>query len=382
MTGFTPSWLVLGVIGGLVVVTGWLPAAAARQVAVTRGAPIMGFLLAITVLAELSDRAGVFDAAATVCARAARGSALRLYLVVAALGVLTTVAMSLDTTAVLLTPVVLTLAGKLGLRPLPFALLAVWLANTASMLLPISNLTNLLAAGRLGLSATGFAARMALPEVAAVLVTVSYLTVLYRRDLTTRYQVPEHTPPGDRVTFWVCAVACVALAPGVLLGAAPWAVALPCAAAAVAVFLVRDRAALRVGLLPWRIVIFTEGLFLLVTAVARHGGTDLLRTLIGHSALATTITAGAASNAVNNLPAYLAVETAVPPGHDTQLFAALVGTNAGPLVLMWGSLATLLWRERCKAHGLTVTATQFALVGLGGVPLVLLACWATLIPTS
>lgn len=79
---------------------------------------------------------------------------------------------------------------------------------------------------------------------------------------------------------------------------------------------------------------------------------------------------------------YLAVETAVPAGHDTQLLAALVGTNAGPLVLMWGSLATLLWRDRCKAHGVTITARQFTLVGLGGVPLVLLACWATLIPTS
>lgn len=382
VTRWAPSWLLLGVAGVLVVLTGWLPTGAAQQVAVTRGAPIMGFLLAITVLAELSDRAGVFDAAATVCARAARGSALRLYLVVAALGVLTTIAMSLDTTAVLLTPVVLTLAGKLGLRPLPFALLAVWLANTASMLLPISNLTNLLAAGRVGLSATGFAVRMALPELVAVLVTVGYLTLLYRRDLATRYAVPEHARPDDPVRFWVCAAACVALAPAVLLGAAPWAVALPCAAAAVAVFAARDRTALRVGLVPWRIVIFTEGLFLLVTALARHGGTQVLRALIGHSALATTFTAGGTSNAVNNLPSYLAVETAVSPGHDTQLLAALLGTNAGPLVLMWGSLATLLWRDRCKAHGVTVSAAQFALVGLGGVPLVLLASWAALLPTS
>lgn len=377
-----PSWLLLGGAGALVVVTGWLPTAEARQVAVTRGAPIMVFLVAITVLAELSDRAGVFDAAATVCARAARGSALRLYLVVAVLGVLTTVAMSLDTTAVLLTPVVLTLTRKLGLRPLPFALLAVWLANTASMLLPISNLTNLLAAGRLGLSATGFAARMALPELAAVLVTVGYLTLLYRRDLAAGYVVPEHTRPDDPVTFWACAAACVALAPGVLLGGAAWAVALPCAAVAALVFAVRDRTALRIGLLPWRIVIFTEGLFLLVTALAEHGGTGLLRGLIGHSALASTATAAVTSNAVNNLPAYLAVETAIPSGHHTQLLASLLGTNAGPLVLMWGSLATLLWRERCKAHGVTVSAKQFALVGLGGVPLVLLASWAALLLTS
>ena len=72
----------------------------------------------------------------------------------------------------------------------------------------------------------------------------------------------------------------------------------------------------------------------------------------------------------------------MPLGHDTQLLASLLGTNAGPLVLIWGSLATLLWRERCKAHGATVTAKQFALVGLGGVPLVLTAAWAALVLTS
>jgi hypothetical protein len=75
-----------------------------------------------------ADRAGVFDAAAALCARAARGSTCGLFVLIAALGTLTTVTMSLDTTAVLLTPVVLTLAVRLGLRPLPFAMLAVWLA--------------------------------------------------------------------------------------------------------------------------------------------------------------------------------------------------------------------------------------------------------------
>ncbi|MDQ2750376.1 MAG: SLC13 family permease, partial [Actinomycetota bacterium] len=98
----------------------------------TRAGPVLGFLAAITVLAELADRAGVFDAAAGACARLARGSTVRLFLLVAVLGTATTVGMSLDTTAVLLTPVVLTLTDRLGLRPLPLALLAVWLANTTS----------------------------------------------------------------------------------------------------------------------------------------------------------------------------------------------------------------------------------------------------------
>ena len=375
-------WALLGVAGVVVVATGWLPAADARQVALTRGAPVLGFLVAITVLAELADRAGVFDAAAGVCARLAGGSTIRLFLLVAGLGTATTIGMSLDTTAVLLTPVVLTVTDRLGLRPLPFALLAVWLANTTSLLLPVSNLTNLLALQREHLSTLGFARRMALPELAALVVTVGYLAVVFRRDLMGRYEPPAAQPPVDRWTFWVCAAACVALAPGVVAGAPPWAAAVPCAAAAGAVTVVRRGPGLGWSLVPWRLLVLTEGLFLVVTAVAEHGLTQLLARVCGGSVLATTVVAGVASNAVNNLPAYLAVEPAVPAGHTSQLLGALLGTNGGPLMLLWGSLATLLWRERCKARGVHVSPVTFAAVGAGGVPLVLLATWAALIVTG
>lgn len=375
-------WALLGLAGAVVVLTGWLPAAEARTVALDRGLPVLGFLVAITVLAELAERAGVFDAAAGTCARLARGSTLRLFGLVAVLGTVVTVGMSLDTTAVLLTPVVLALTAGLGLRPEPFALLAVWLANTASMLLPVSNLTNLLALQREQLSATAFAARTTLPEVVAVVLSVGYLALLHRRDLRGRYEPPVRVAPTDRWTFGVCALACLALAPGVLAGAPPWAVATPCAAAAVAVFAVRRRKELRWSLVPWRIVVLTEGLLLTVTAVARHGLTGVLADLSGDSVLRTVLVAAAASNAVNNLPAYLALQPAVPAGSTTQLLGALVGTNAGPLVLLWGSLATLLWRERCRARGVTISAGRFALVGLGGVPLVLLGAWAALLLTA
>ena len=61
--------------------------------------------------------------------------------------------LSLETTAVLLTPVVLALAARLGLPVAPFAYGAVWIANAGSLSLPVSNLTNLLAVNQLRLSA-------------------------------------------------------------------------------------------------------------------------------------------------------------------------------------------------------------------------------------
>ncbi|MCU1640234.1 MAG: arsenite efflux rane protein ArsB, partial [Nocardia sp.] len=160
-------WAVLAGLGALAVLTGWLPADTAVDIGVTRAAPILGFLVAVTVLAELADIAGVFDVAAVWCARMARGSTPLLFALTAVLATVTTIGMSLDTTAVLLTPVVLTLALRLGLAPAPFAFLVVWLANTASLLLPVSNLTNLLALQHSRTTTRDFAAHMALPQLVA-----------------------------------------------------------------------------------------------------------------------------------------------------------------------------------------------------------------------
>lgn len=371
-------WKYALLAGALAVVTGWLPAGAAYDVGVTRALPILGFLVAITVLAELADTAGVFDAAADRCARLAGGSTAALFALVAVLATATTIGMSLDTTAVLLTPVVLALTARLGLAPLPFALLVIWLANTASLLLPISNLTNLLALQHSRMSTVEFASRMALPESAAVTVTVVFLAILFRRKLIGRYDVPETSPPADRITFGICVAACLGFVGAVTAGVPPWLAATLAALVALTVFAVRGRKHLRWSLFPWRLVLLTEGLFLLVAALVQHGLGSLLTRWADHSALLTTLLAAGAGNLVNNLPAYLAMETSVPAGSSHGLFEILLGTNIGPLVTMWGSLATLLWADRCRARGVRVRPATFAAIGLAGMPLVLLGAWAAL----
>ncbi len=112
---------------------------------VARIAPVLVFLIAVTVIAELADKAKVFDVAAREAAHLARGRVWRLWLLVVVLATGLTIVLSLDTCAVLLTPVVLAMARQLDIPPKLFAFTTVWLAGTASLLLPVSNLTNLLA---------------------------------------------------------------------------------------------------------------------------------------------------------------------------------------------------------------------------------------------
>ncbi|NAZ85089.1 SLC13 family permease [Kineococcus indalonis] len=365
-------WWLCGLAGAVAVATGLVGPAGLAEVA-HRAGPVLAFLLAVTVVAELADAAGVFDAAARLAARGGRGRTRRLWLLVVLLGVLSTVVLSLDTTAVLLTPVVLALAAQLRLDPLPFAMTTVWLANTASLLLPVSNLTNLIALDeleRLGVSGTAaFTALTWAPFLAGTLTAVLVLGLAHRGSLRGGYGAP---PPGsarDPVLFGTAALVCCLLAPAFVSGVEP---AVPAAVAAlvlVAVFARRRRAVLRLSLLPWRTVVLVAGLFLVVEAARAHGLDGLLRAPAGtgeglgaHLRLAATAAVGA--NALDNLPAYLAVEPLA--GSAPRLVAVLAGVNLGPLVTPWASLATLLWLERCRARGVRIALPRFAALGAVG----------------
>jgi arsenical pump membrane protein len=351
-----------------------------------RVVPILVFLVAMTVLAELADRIGVFARIAAVAARLGRGSILLLWLLITGAAVLVTAVLSLDTTAVLVTPVALALARRLGVDRLLFAYTTVWLANTASLFLPSSNLTNLLALQRLDASARDFAGFTWPVAVTAVLITVAVLMIMFRRSLRGRYERSQVDPAPDRPLLIVAFAVCAALGPMLLAGVRVEAAAVIAALVITVGTVIRRRdlllAALRSGhLVPWRLVLGVTVLFVLVQLAHDHGLPALLIQLSGPGQhwpdLARLAVIGTvAANLINNLPAYLALEP-VASGLVRNT-ALLVGVNAGPLITPWASLATLLWAGRCRAAGLRISWPGFAVRGLVLVPLLLLGTIAVL----
>lgn len=361
--------------GILCVLTGLLP----RDEAVDnmrRIGPLLLFLGSVIVLAELTRRARVFDVIAHRLAILGRGRYPALFALCVLFAASTTILLNLDTTAVLLTPVMLALAGPARIPPLPLAMTTLWLANTASLLLPVSNLTNLLAAERIDLGAVEFAATMALPQLVALAATAVCLWVFYwrrRHRGTDVYLPPEpvrSTGPRERNLLIATSVACLLFVAAIpVLGERIGLAAVLAAVLAVAAFARWDRSALRWSLLPWRLLVFVVGLFLVVPTLSRLGLGHLMEALIGTDPGAAgafrAAAAGAGlSNIANNLPAYTAGEAVVPVENHTQLLALLIGTNVAPIVTPWGSLATLLCLEFCRAHGVRVPMGRFVVTGL------------------
>ena len=367
--------------GCAALLTGLLPWPAFQELA-DRTVPVLAFVVAMSLVTEMVDDAGLFRVVTERLAALGRGRVFLLWLLVVGLATVSTVFLSLDTTAVLVTPVVVLLAVHARIPPLPFALTAIWLANTASLLLPVSNLTNLLAQDRLSLSPAGFAGLLWAPALVGILVPVGLLWLAFRKDLAGRYGPQPVHQPRDKVLLYSASGVMVLLLPALVSGVPVQFPAMAAAAVLLGLFLWRRRSALRWSMVPWRPLMLTSGLFMVVEALHANGLTRFLAGIAGSGdglpALLQLAGLGAgAANAVNNLPAYLALEPLADS--PVRLAALLIGVNLGPLVTPWASLATLLWHERLRTLNVEIRWGGFALAGLAAVvltvPLAVVALW-------
>ena len=308
--------------------------------AVSSLASTVAIVAALFAIAEICRRKGLFDRAGALIAARCGNSPVRMLAAVFALASVVTVVLGLDATVVLLTPVILRIAASK-----PYLYATGHLANSASLLLPISNLTNLLALhdGRVGFFR--FGVLMALPTLAVIGVEWVGLRVVFRRSLAS----PAPRPSAARSPQPAARSFLSALQPDFL--------------------------------------VFVFALGIVVHAAALHGLGSATNAILplGDSWLDLVGIAGVSAvlaNTVNNLPATLILVPITAAAGTGPLLAMLVGVGVGPNLTPIGSLATLLWRRALAADGMTVSLREFVSLGaLTALPAMLIATtllWAEL----
>ena len=389
-------WAALG--GGAAVVSGLVPPGRALGVLSETADPLV-LLVGMMALSAVAEKAGFFDWAASWAVRAGGGSAARLFVLVFGVGCLTTAVLSLDATAIVLTPIVLGAVSRLGLKPLPFAFACVYAANTASLFLPVSNLTNLLAYNAFSLGFARYALVMLLPATLAVLTNLLVFVWLFRRDLAVSYEPEGHGfSLGNRAFFRLASAAILAVSVAFffapLLGIPIGAVALAAAALVVGAARSKGWMGLReaAGGVSWDVLVLVLGFFLVVRAAEGAGLGALAHAAYAAAApgdgfsriLAVASAAALGSNVLNNLPAMLlaldAMGSLVSGGQlaPAAVYATVIGTGVGPNLTIVGSLATLIWLSVVRGKGVEVTARDFLKVGLISTPPILVAACAGL----
>jgi arsenical pump membrane protein len=363
----------------LTLATGLLDVEQARS-AIDSLAPVVAFLVTILVVSDVCARAGLFTAAAQRVGRWSGGSAALLFTGVFALAALVTVALNLDATVVLLTPVVLAAALARSVPPEPGTYACLRMANSASLLLPVSNLTNLLALPYLHLTFAAFAVRMA-PVLAVVLIAeYAGLRLLFRHPLSAA-PGPDTSSPQPFPVFPVVVVGAMLVGFAVVspFGGEPWWVS-TAAAFVLAAWGFRHRLlgardvwqAAHPGFAVWVLA-----LGVVVAGLSAGFLGDAVARILVIAMLATAL-----ANLLTNLSATLLLVPMLAPLGTTAVLAALLGLNIGSGLTWTGSLANLLWRRTLTGYAAAPGSAAYHRVSFALTPPVLLAAAVTLWLTS
>lgn len=362
---------------GALLAAGLLPPAAAWQ-AVAKGWDVYLFLVGMMLLAEVARGEGLFDWTAAHAARAARGSPRRLFALVYGVGILVTVFLSNDATAVVLTPAVYAVTRAARVEPLPYLYICAFIANAASFVLPISNPANLVVYGERLPALVPWFKTFAAPSFVAIVATYVALRWTQRRALDTPLNAaPEVEPlsPAGRAAGVTLALAAIVLvsasAMGRDLGLPTLACGLLSLAATSAIALRSPTSVLKH--VAWGVTPLVAGLFVLVAGLEHVGAIGAIAGLlasgetraIGETAFLAGLAAGFGANVVNNLPLGLLVGAAgaAAQAPDKVMASLLIGVDLGPNLSVTGSLATLLWLIAIRREGAHVGALRFLRLG-------------------
>lgn len=394
--GGRPEWIWACAGGGALVVLGLLPLGDAVA-AIAAGADVYLFLAGMMVLAELARREGVFEWLAQHAVVAARGSGVRLFALVYAVGVAVTTLLSNDATAIVLTPAVAASVRRAGAAPLAYLYVCAFVANAASFVLPISNPANLVVFStgtpRLNLWLAAFA----LPSLCAITLTYVALFALCGNSLRGSIAsggTPSRLNRSGRTTMWglalAAAVLMIASALGWRIGASTFVVS----ALLFGIVAMSDRRAIPdvCRSVSWGVVLLVAGLFVLIRGLDGTGSIDLVRHAVataagwpgGEGPAALAIVVAFATNLTNNLPA--GVFAASSLGHIASgsplREATAIGIDLGPNLSVGGSLATVLWLAALRREGIEADGWAFFRMGVVVMPTALVAALAALLLTA
>ena len=370
----------------------------AAQAAASQDWPAFVLVAGLISVGVFASDAGLFESAGKRLASVPGGPVSAYGCAAILVGVVTAV-LNLDTAAAFLTPVMIHMARARKTPAEPFLYGALLLCNAGSLLLPGSNLTNLIVAGHLHLTGATFAARMAPAWAIALVMTAAVIGLIHHGDLRVTQDgvarswifrsAGELTSGGDteseteavreteerdpsRSTLRI-RVATLAVLSAAALMILLHNAALPVLGVGIALITFQvattDKdlgSAVRALGTP-----ILAGLFGIAVGTGTLGrASDLPERLLSHAGTFGTAGVGAISSVLlNNLPAASLLAARVPSHPD----ALLVGLDVGPNLFVTGSLSAFLWITAARREGVEPSVRHTAKLGLVSAPLAIMS---------
>ncbi|MCL5065538.1 MAG: arsenic transporter [Firmicutes bacterium] len=347
--------------------------------------------VAVILISLILDSIGFFEWAALHMVRLSRGQGTRLFLLLGILGALVAMFFANDGAALILTPIVYEQTKALKLDPkatLALIMASGFVADTTSLPLVVSNLVNIVSAGYFHLGFASYAVRMVPVDMVSLAMSLLVLFIFYRRVLpqtmpTTVLREPR-SAIRDMAIFKAAWIVLGLLVLGYFASQwLHWPVAIFAGAAAIGLLVIAHSSPVisvprLVREAPWKVVVFSIGMYVVVYGLRNVGLTHLLSTvlttltdrgsLIG--VVGTGVVGAVLSSIMNNMPSVLinalAIHDVVGSSalHTAMAYANVVGCDLGPKFTPIGSLATLLWLHVLERRGIRITWGYYFRVGL------------------
>ena len=347
--------------------------------------------VAIILISLVLDAIGFFEWAALHMARLAQGNGIRLFVYTLLLGAVVAAFFANDGAALILTPIVYEQVKALKLRPaaiLAFVMAGGFIADATSLPLVVSNLVNIVSADYFHIGFLSYAARMMPVDIVALAASLLALYLFFRKDLPRTVASEGLKRPSEAIRdprlFRASWLVLGLLLLGYLVSEAlhiPVSVVAG-TAAILLLLLARRSPSVSVRRLiaeaPWKIVVFSIGMYIVVFGLRDAGLIALLasslRWAAGHGLTAAVLFTGYLSaflsSVMNNMPTVminaLAVHGAGTQGtlQQAMAFANVIGSDLGPKITPIGSLATLLWLHVLERRGMKIGWGYYFRIGI------------------
>ncbi len=354
---------------------------------------ILVLFLSMTVYSLILDRTGFFSYISGMVLAKAGNSQIRVFTALYAVIAILTVFTSNDIVILTFTPFICKFCRSAEIDVIPYLIMEFVVANTWSLFLLIGNPTNIYISGAFNISFTEYLSTMVLPTVAAGLVSLAVILLMFGKRLKKEIHTEQKIPTiKDKVLMWIALshlfVCIILLAISQYTGMEMWfislGVALSCVAFSFVWLLISKQglAPLKSSLLsmPYEIIPFVVGMFVIVMGLDKAGVTVFISELFSGAGGVLTygVAALAASNFLNNIPMSVLFSKilAVSPSMS-EIYATIIGSNIGAFITPVGALAGIMWSSIIKQNRVKLSVIKFVLYGIAiGVPSLLAALFA------
>ena len=340
---------------------------------------ILALFFSMTVLSVFLDEVGFFRYLAKYAVKIAKNTQLSLFVILYALTAILTVFTSNDIVILTLTPFICFFCKNTEINPLPYLVSEFAAANTWSMMLIIGNPTNIYLATSAGVSFTEYFSVMALPTVAAGLLELLFIILIFKKQLRT--PLKKHKDDFEiksRLDLWVglvhLAICLVFLVISGYISIPMWKISTACAVSLLIITMILHTIMGRkngyivnsVKRLPWQLIPFVLSMFVIVICMNFNGVTEKIGAALGGKNIILTygISSYLASNLINNIPmSILFSKVSVSVGMSA-VYATVVGSNIGAFLTPIGALAGIMFTGLTREHGVKYSFSEFMKYGI------------------